>query len=111
LRWFWVSQATGLPQIYASQTLHGIMVVGLMTGQSLCLARLLPPGRQASGMAVASILNGGVAGILGSSIAGWIWQTWSLRAVYGVAGVVLTLSGILFWVFVPSLEAAPAPEA
>jgi len=111
LRWFWVSQATGLPQVYASQTLHGIMVVGLMTGQSLCLARLLPPGRQASGMAVASILNGGVAGILGSSIAGWIWQTWSLRAVYGVAGVVLTLSGILFWVFVPSLEAAPAPEA
>jgi MFS transporter, PPP family, 3-phenylpropionic acid transporter len=104
LRWFWVSQAPDLPQIYASQTLHGIMVVGLMTGQSLCLARLLPPGRQASGMAVASILNGGVAGILGSSIAGWIWQTWSLRTVYGVAGIVLTLSGILFWFFVPNLE-------
>ena len=112
LRWLWVSQATNLWEVYASQTLHGILVVGLMTGESLCLARLLPSGLQASGLAVAAILNGGVAGILGSSLAGWIWQAWSLQAVYLCAGLVLVLAGALFWWKIPDLEfqeEIPAP--
>ncbi|MEN9355269.1 MAG: hypothetical protein RL318_2594, partial [Fibrobacterota bacterium] len=112
VRWLWVSQATSLGQIFASQALHGILVVGLMTGQQLCLARLLPENLQASGMAASSILNGGVAGMLGCFLAGWIWETWSIQCAYAVAGSILLVSAVLFWWLVPDLETvAGNPQA
>jgi len=104
IRWIWVSQATTLGQIYASQALHGILVVGLMTGQQMCLTRLLPSHLRTSGLAAASILNGGVAGMLGAFLAGWIWETWSIQHAYAVAGAILLFSALLFWRFVPDLE-------
>lgn len=104
VRWLWVAQATTLPEVFASQALHGLLVVGLMTGQQLCLGRLLPAHLQTSGMAFSSILNGGVAGMLGSFLAGWIWQLHSLQCSYAVAGGILLVSLVLFWRLVPDLE-------
>jgi hypothetical protein len=75
-----------------------------MTGQQLCLARLLPAHLQTSGLAAASILNGGVAGMLGALLAGWIWQVRSLQCAYAVAGGILLLCTLLFWWLVPDLE-------
>lgn len=102
-RWLWVALSPNYAVFLGAQLLHGIMVAGFFTGQSLFLARLLPPDRVSSGTTLASALNGGVMSILGTFIAGQIWQHMGLRAVYFATTVVSLVALGIFWKLAPEL--------
>jgi len=101
-RWLLAGFATDFEMLLAVQSLHGLMVVGVFTGQSLILARLLPPQRLSSGSAAATLLNGGVMSVAGSLLAGWIWQQWGVRAVCFATASVALSAGIFYLALGPS---------
>ena len=105
LRWALAAWAPGFQVFLVSQTLHGLMVAGVFTGQSLLLARLLPTDRLASGTAAAALVNGGVMSVAGSALSGWIWQMAGLRAVCWTTSGVAALALVYFWRYGPD----PAP--
>ena len=81
----------------AAQSLHGLMVTGVFTGQSLILARLLPADRLASGTAAAALVNGGVMSVAGAALSGWIWHWAGLRAVCWTTAAVALGGALFFW--------------
>jgi len=101
-RWLLAGYSTSFEMLLAVQSLHGLMVVGVFTGQSLILARLLPSQRLSSGTAAASLLNGGVMSVVGSMLAGWIWQQWGVRAVCFTTSVVALAAGLFYLALGPS---------
>jgi MFS family permease len=105
LRWALAAWAPDFGWLLAAQVLHGLMVAGVFTGQSLILARLLPPGKLASGTAVAALVNGGVMSVVGSALSGLIWQASGLRAVCWATSAVAAAAFLLF------LRCGPSPEA
>lgn len=96
LRWVVSGVAADYAWLLVAQTLHGLMVVGIFTGQSLILARLSPPQRLSSAMAAATLLNGGVMSVAGALLAGWIWQRWGVRTVCFTTAAV-ALGAALFY--------------
>jgi MFS transporter, PPP family, 3-phenylpropionic acid transporter len=104
VRWIGSGLAVDYSWLLVAQTLHGMMVVGIFTGQSLILARLSPPQRLSSGMAAAALLNGGVMSVAGAMLAGCIWQRWGVRAVCFTTAAV-ALAAALFYVV-----KGPAPD-
>jgi predicted MFS family arabinose efflux permease len=99
IRYAWVGASTSYAMFLWAQALHGLMVAGLLTGQSLYLARRLPADRVSSGTAAAAILNGGVMTSAGAWLAGVLWAHCGLRWVYAVAGFIALLGGVTFWYF------------
>jgi MFS family permease len=106
LRWALAAWAPGFQLFLISQTLHGLMVAGVFTGQSLLLARLLPADRLASGSAAAALVNGGIMSVAGSALSGWIWEMAGLRAVCWTTSGVAAVAMVYFWHFGPDPEAA-----
>ena len=104
LRWGLAAWAPGFQVFLISQTLHGLMVAGVFTGQSLLLARLLPADRLASGSAAAALVNGGIMSVAGSALSGWIWQMAGLRAVCWTTSGVAALALLYFWRYGPDPE-------
>lgn len=101
LRWLLAGFATDFSMLLAVQSLHGLMVVGVFTGQSLILARLLPPQRLSSGSAAAALLNGGVMSVVGALLSGWVWQRWGVRTVCILTSVVAFAAGSFYWALGP----------
>ena len=101
LRWALAAWAPSLPWFLATQALHGLMVTGVFTGQSLLLARMLPPDRLASGTAAATLVNGGIMSVAGSALSGWIWQCLGLRAVCWTTALVALAATAFFWKWGP----------
>jgi len=105
VRWLLAGFATDFETLLAVQSLHGLMVVGVFTGQSLILARLLPARRLSSASAAATLLNGGVMSVVGSLAAGWIWQVWGVRSVCMATSFVALAAGVFY------LALGPAPSS
>jgi len=97
LRWALAAWAPGFLVFMAAQSLHGLMVTGVFTGQSLILARLLPADRLASGTAAAALVNGGVMSVAGAALSGWIWHWAGLRAVCWTTAAVALGGALFFW--------------
>jgi len=106
LRWALAAWAPDYHVFLAAQTLHGLMVAGVFTGESLLLARLLPPERLASGTALAALINGGIMSVAGSALSGWIWGASGLRAVCWTTSLVAALAMFVCWRYGPD----PAPR-
>jgi len=105
IRWTVSGLAADYSWLLLAQTFHGMMVVGIFTGQSLILARLSPPRRLSSAMAAAALLNGGVMSVAGAMLAGWIWQRWGVRTVcFATASVALVAA-----VFYAAKGPVPSP--
>lgn len=102
MRWTVSGLAMDYSWLLVAQTLHGMMVVGIFTGQSLILARLLPPQRLSSGMAAATLLNGGVMSVAGAMLAGWIWQCWGVRTVCFATAAAALAAGLFYAMKGPS---------
>lgn len=102
LRWSIAGVAWNFHVFLLTQVLHGMMVAGVFTGQSLYLARLLPKRRIASGAAAAALVNGGVMSVAGSALAGWIWGVVGVRAVCETTAIVALGGAVFFWRFGPS---------
>ncbi len=97
LRWLLAGFATDFSMLLAAQSLHGLMVVGVFTGQSLILARLLPPERLSSGSAAATLLNGGVMSVAGAMLSGFVWQHWGVRSVCFLTALVALVAALFYW--------------
>lgn len=104
VRWLLAGFATDFSMLLAAQSLHGLMVVGVFTGQSLVLARLLPPERISSGTTAAALLNGGVMSIAGSMLSGWVWELWGVRAVCFLTAAVAFAAGAFYLLLGPTPE-------
>lgn len=102
VRWTVSGLAMDYSWLLVAQTLHGMMVVGIFTGQSLILARLLPSQRLSSGMAAATLLNGGVMSVAGAMLAGWIWQCWGVRTVCFATATAALAAGAFYAIKGPS---------
>jgi len=110
IRWALAAWAPSFPFFLAAQALHGLMVTGVFTGESLLLARILPADRLASGTAAAALVNGGIMSVAGSGLSGWIWQAAGLRAACWVTSLVAALAALFFWKFGPDpASASPSP--
>jgi len=101
LRWALAAGADDFRWLLVAQSLHGLMVAGVFTGQSLALARMVPPDRLASATAAAALLNGGVMSVAGSLLSGWIWKVFGLSAVCWTTAVVAAVGFVFFWRFGP----------
>ena len=107
LRWLLAGLATDFSMLLAVQSLHGLMVVGVFTGQNLVLARMLPPGRISSGTTAATLLNAGVMSIAGSMISGWVWELWGVRTVCFLTAAIAFAAGTFYLLFGPAPERRP----
>ncbi|MBK9576347.1 MAG: MFS transporter [Fibrobacterota bacterium] len=105
LRWALAALAGDYRWFLVAQSLHGLMVAGVFTGQSLALSRMLPPDRLASGTAAAALLNGGVMSVAGSFLSGWIWKWFGLVAVCWTTAFVAAAGFVFFWLYGPDPEA------
>jgi len=108
IRWMVSGLAVDYSWLLVAQSLHGMMVVGIFTGQSLILARLSPPQRLSSTMAAATLLNGGVMSVAGAMLAGWIWQRWGVRTVCFTTAMVALTAALFYLVKGPAIARAGA---
>lgn len=110
VRWALAALAGDYRWFLVAQSLHGLMVAGVFTGQSLALSRMLPPDRLASGTAAAALWNGGVMSVAGSFLSGWIWRWFGLSAVCWTTAIVAAFGCAIFWIFGPDPKAKVVDE-
>lgn len=102
VRWLLAGFAVDFTWLLVAQSLHGMMVVGIFTGQSLILAKLLPSARLSSGSAAATLLNAGIMSVAGAMLAGWIWQRWGVRSVCFTTALVSLAASLFYGAMGPS---------
>lgn len=102
LRWTVTGLVEDLYLVYAAQTLHGVMVSGLLLGGPLYVDAVVPARLRSTAQAFLSMLGVGVGGIVSNVAAGWLLERIGPDAVYVVSGTAALLLGCLVWWILPS---------
>jgi MFS transporter, PPP family, 3-phenylpropionic acid transporter len=105
VRWWLVSMTT-VPSIAVGLQVMQAFSFALYTPTAVVLVgELTPPELRTSGQALLSLVQGGIATVLGTRGAGWIVDTWGTAALYragavcsfvGAAGFVVILL-VMYW--------------
>lgn len=79
-------------QFYLALAMHGCFFSGAVTGFSVFLDRTYRREERSSLQALAPVFYAGIPSSLAGLTAGWVWEVYSLRAVYLVSGVIAVLA-------------------
>jgi hypothetical protein len=90
-----------LSQLFFFFTLHGFFYAGIATGLGVCLDKI-HQSKHSAKQALFSLTYASIPSIVGSFSAGFIWEHWSLSAVYGSAFGISCMGFILFIPLIPS---------
>lgn len=105
LRWTVSGMLENLYLIYAVQTLHGVMVAGLLLGGPLYLDAVIPARLRSTGQALLSMVGVAAGGIASNAVAGWLLEHIGPNAPYIASGIgCFILGALLRWI-------VSAPEA
>jgi MFS family permease len=84
-------------QYYLALAMHGCFFSGAVTGFSVFLDRSYRREERSSLQALAPVFYSGIPSSLAGFTAGWVWNSFSLRAVYLVSGgIALLATGYAF---------------
>jgi MFS family permease len=79
-------------QYYLALAMHGCFFSGAVTGFSVFLDRSYRREERSSLQALAPVFYAGIPSSLAGLTAGWVWEVFSLRAVYLVSGGIAVLA-------------------
>lgn len=79
-------------QFYLALAMHGCFFSGAVTGFSIFLDRTYRKEERSSLQALAPVFYAGIPSSLAGLTAGWVWDVFSLRAVYLVSGGIAVLA-------------------
>ena len=96
-----MSFSESLSQLFFFFTLHGFFYAGVVTGLGVCLDKI-HQSKHSAKQALFSLTYASVPSILGSFCAGFVWEHFSLKAVYGLAFGISCVGFILFIPLAPS---------
>jgi PPP family 3-phenylpropionic acid transporter len=82
LRWILYSIADEPSTLVFLQVLHSLSFPVLFVSAITYLTRIVPDELRATGQTMFAAIFGGIAGIIGSSVGGWLYDTYSPQAVY-----------------------------
>ncbi|MDT8860796.1 MFS transporter [Alkalihalobacillus sp. MEB130] len=94
LRWILYSFATEPITLIIFQIMHSLTFPVVFVSAITYLVRIIPDELRATGQTMFAAIFGGVAGIIGSSVGGWIYDFYSPQAAY-YSGSMLALIGAL----------------
>ncbi len=83
-----LAAAGTLWQFYLALTMHGWFFSGALTGFSIYLDRNYSREDRASLQTLSGVFYAGIPSALAGLTAGWVWQVFSLRAVYLLSGMI-----------------------
>lgn len=116
LRWLLSGAIDSLPWLYATQLLHGVVVIGLMLGGPLYIHSVVSERLQSTAQGLHGAVALGLGGAVSSLMAGWLLDVAGTSAPFLVGGAGGLLLALLLPVLLPpekavrnsSKEAAPA---
>ena len=98
--------------IYPVQTLHGVMVTGLMMGGPLYVERVAPGRLRSTAQGLVAMVGLGLGGIASNTAAGWILDHAGANAPYLIGGAGALVVGLAIgWILPPVAHEDEAPDA
>lgn len=99
LRWAVSGLIDNLYAIYAVQTLHGVMVAGIILGGPLYLDDVVPERLRSTAQGLLSMVGVGIGGIASNAVAGFLLEYGGADAPYVLAGLgSLVLGCLVRWI-------------
>jgi len=113
LRWMVSGLIDNLYAIYAVQTLHGVMVAGIILGGPLYLDDVVPERLRSTAQGLLSMVGVGIGGIASNAVAGFLLEYGGADAPYVLAGIgSLVLGSLVHWILpAPAKSESEARES
>jgi PPP family 3-phenylpropionic acid transporter len=101
LRWAICGFFPGSPWVYPAQTLHGVVVAGLVLGGPLYVEAAVPERLRSTGQNLLAMVGVSIGGITSNVSAGYLLERFGPDAPYQVAGIGGMVVGALAWLLLP----------
>ena len=99
VRYFLTGMVTSPTVLLGLQLSQGLTMAVYFPTSVVFMGELMPKELRTSGQALLSLVNGGLATVVGNLAAGWIVDRWGTGLLYEVNGGVATLAGLGFAIF------------
>ena len=87
LRWLLTAGLPTMPGLFVAQTLHAVVVIGLMLGAPLYVHRSVPENLQSTAQGLHGAVALGLGGALSSVVAGWLSDVGGVVAPFWAGGI------------------------
>lgn len=87
LRWTLTGALTSMPGLFVAQSLHAVVVIGLMLGAPLYIHRSVPAHLQSTAQGLHGAAALGIGGALSSVAAGWLSDGVGVSAPFWAGGI------------------------
>lgn len=111
LRWGVTAFATHPAILLPTQLLHGFTFGAVYTGTVHFVHQEVPKGSQATGQAVLTGARAALAGVIGTSLVGYLSDLWSIATLYAISAVVALLSAVLMITVVKDPKSTTQPTS
>lgn len=95
IRWGLTSFVTQPAILLAMQTLHAFTFGAVYAGTVRFVHQEVPKGSQATGQAVITGARAALAGVLGTSLIGYLSDVWSIPTLFAISSVVAVMAAVL----------------
>ncbi len=102
------SFVTELWQIVPLQFLHALTFGAYHAASVTFISRLAPPHMKATAQSAFAALSGGLGGLCGGALGGFVAQRWGFAALYRSFGLIAFAAVVLLLLFTPNDRRAPS---